>query len=203
MATPHVVLRAVQRALALVSRGLYRLRARGLESVPAAGPALLVANHVTYADSLILAGLLGRPVRFLVDHRVHDTFGLRPFFRLVRAIPIAPRSEDPTRLEAAMEEVHRALEAGELVGIFPEGSLTRTGEIEAFRAGVDRILERAPVPVVPVALRGLWGSRLSRARAAPRRLRRRVEVVVGEALEPDVGAEAIREVVCAMRGAVR
>lgn len=195
--------------VACVVRTLYRVRAEGLGHVPDHGPALLVANHVTYTDALVLGGLCRRPVRFVVDHRIHGAPGLRSFFRLARAIPIAPRSEDPARLSAALEEIDRALAEGELVGIFPEGKLTRDGELDAFRPGTERILERRAVPVVPVALRGLWGSFFSYAGGPPlcklpRRFWSRVEVVAGPAVEPvHARGEALRARVAELRGAYR
>jgi hypothetical protein len=190
----------------LVVRLAYRVRSEGLDHVPDHGPALVVANHVTYADALILGGLCRRPIRFVVDHRIHDARALRWFFRLVRAIPIAPRREDPTRLEEAHAAIDRALADGEVVGIFPEGRLTRDGEMDAFRPGVERILARRPVPVVPVALRGLWGSFFSHAGGRPFALRprrpwRRVEVIAGRALRPaEVSATHLRARVGALRG---
>jgi 1-acyl-sn-glycerol-3-phosphate acyltransferase len=192
-----------------VVRTVYRVRTEGLEHLPDHGPALVVANHVTYTDALILGGLCRRPVRFVVYHRIHDAPVLRVFFRLVRAIPIAPRSEDPKRLDEALEAIDRALAEGELVGLFPEGKLTRDGELDAFRPGIERILERRPVPVVPVGLRGLWGSFFSYAggpplRKLPRRFWSRVEVVVGPALEPvQATVETLQARVRELRGSSR
>ena len=199
-------LRGIQLALKLGSHLRYRLRVSGLQHVPGQGPALLVANHVTYADSLILAGLLGRPPRFLVYHKLYDQPGLRWFFDLVRAIPVASREEDSARLAQAMREAVATLRAGELLGVFPEGQLTRTGEIGPFRAGVERILAGAPAPVIPVALRGLWGSALSHAHGPPfsrfPRLRRRVvEIEFGAPLPPEgLTAAFLEETVRKMRG---
>lgn len=192
-----------------VVRAVYRVRTSGLEHVPDHGPAILVANHVTYTDALILGGLCRRPVRFVVYHRIHGHPLLRWFFRLVRAIPIAPRSEDPVMLARALVEIDRALADGEVVGIFPEGRLTRDGELDAFRPGIERILEARPVPVVPVALRGLWGSFFSYAGGAPlrkwpKRVWSRVEVVIGAAIEPaDARAAGLRARVAELRGSAR
>ncbi|HJL15891.1 MAG TPA: 1-acyl-sn-glycerol-3-phosphate acyltransferase [Sandaracinaceae bacterium LLY-WYZ-13_1] len=203
------ILPVLEAALRATLLARYELRVRHVERVPATGAALLVANHVTYADSLILHSILERRVRFLVDHRIHDQPSLRWVFRMVRAIPIAPRREDPERLRDALREVDRALRAGAMVGVFPEGELTRTGEIGAFRPGVERILARCPVPVVPVALRGLWGSVMSHASGRPfGRLPsvrgRTVEVVFGDPIAPGAAtAESLREVVSGMRGARR
>lgn len=183
-----------------VVRVLYRVKARGLEGVPDHGPAVVVANHVSYVDALVLGGLCRRPIRFVMDHRIHDG-PLAPFFRLVRVIPIAPRSEDPERLEAALDAIDAALADGEVVGIFPEGKLTRDGALDAFKPGIERILARRPAPVVPVGLRGLWGSFFSHAGGKPfakwpTRLWSRVEVVAGPVIAPEeVTADGLRSAV--------
>jgi len=180
-------------------RTAYRLRARGIEQhVPDEGPALLVCNHVSYMDALILAASIPRPVRFVMYHRIFDIPVLRWIFRTARAIPIAGAREDPALMQRAFDEIDAALAAGELVGIFPEGALTGDGEIAPFRSGVERVLQRRPVPVVPMALRGMWASMWSRrgARAAggwlakvraPRRFRAHIEVVAGPPVD---GAQA-------------
>lgn len=190
-------------------RTVYRLRTKGFEHVPAHGPAIVVANHVTYTDALILGGLCPRPVRFVVHHRIHRHPLLHWFFRLVRAIPIAPKSEDPVTLARALAEIDRALAAGEVIGLFPEGKLTRDGELGVFRPGIERILAARPVPVVPMALRGLWGSFFSYAGGAPfrtwpRRIWSQVEVVVGAAIDPgQVSSAALRSRVAELRGGLR
>ncbi len=161
-------------------RVVYRVEAAGLSQVPATGAAVLVANHVTFVDALFLGTLGRRRVRFVMDHRYYDHWALGWICRLFGAIPIAPRSEDPARLAAAFDAIDAALAQGELVAIFPEGRLTRDGTVGAFRPGLTRILARRPVPVVPIGLRGLWGSVFSRApRRQGARLRRRVEIVCG------------------------
>jgi 1-acyl-sn-glycerol-3-phosphate acyltransferase len=131
-------------------------------------------------------------------------------FRTAGAIPIAPAKEDPALLDRAYEEVAAALARGELVGIFPEGRITDDGEIARFRSGITRIVERTPVPVVPMALKGLYGSFFSRqgGTAMTRPFRRgafsRIELEVAPALAP-AGArpEALQARVEAMRGAWR
>lgn len=186
---------------------LYRIRAEGLERIPKEGPALLVCNHVSYVDALILMGTIRRPIRFVMDHRIFRIPLLSFAFRTAGAIPIASAKEDPECLERAFEAVDRALAAGELVGIFPEGRLTPDGEIQPFRRGLERILERRPVPVVPIALSGLWESMWSRRdrmlgrMRLPRRFRARIGLAVGE---PVPGTEArapiLEAAVRALRG---
>jgi len=167
---------------------LYRIDVEGLDHVPDEGPALLVCNHVSFMDALILGGCIRRPVRFVMYYRIFELPLLRFLFRTAKAIPIAGRKEDPVLLERAFDEVDRALANGELVCIFPEGGLTRDGAIAPFRPGVERILERRAVPVVPMALRGLWGSVWSRRDSAlgrarlPRRCRARIGLAIGAPL---------------------
>ncbi|MBX3725396.1 MAG: MFS transporter [Xanthomonadales bacterium] len=180
----------------VVIRLLYRLRVQGIDQVPDQGPALLVCNHVSYMDAMLVLGAVPRPVRFVMYHRIYNVPGLRQLFRAARAIPIAGAREDPAVMEAAFAQIDRALAEGELVGIFPEGGLTTDGEIAQFRKGVERILAARPVPVVPMALRGMWSSmwsrrdtRMGRMRL-PRRFRASVELVAGS---PVAAAEASAE----------
>lgn len=146
----------------LLIKMAYRLRTSGNEHIPDEGAALLVCNHVSLVDSLVIMSASPRPVRFVMDHRIFRTPLLSYIFRHSGAIPIASAKEDAALMEKAFGEVSRALKNGELVAIFPEGSLTYDGEMQTFRPGVTRILEGDPVPVVPMALSGLWGSYFSR-----------------------------------------
>ncbi len=184
---------------------VYRLRKEGLDRIPETGPALLVCNHVSYVDALVISAACRRPIRWVMDHRIFRIPLLSFFFRTVRAIPIAPAKEDPALLEKAYERIAAELAAGELVGLFPEGRLTADGEMGEFRGGVMRILERTPVPVVPMALSGLWQSLFARNRDKLRHLGRlfpRIRLCVGEPLERDaVSPERLREQVLALRGA--
>ena len=171
---------------------LYRAKITGIDdNVPDEGPALIVCNHVSYTDPVILMGAIPRPTRFVMYHKIFKTPGLSWFFRTARAIPIANRHEDAALMEAAFAEVDKALAEGEIVGIFPEGKLTRDGEIAEFKAGVERILKARPVPVVPMAIRGMWASVFSKQNERwgrlPNRLRARIEL---EAAPPVDGATA-------------
>ena len=170
---------------------LYRVRVDGIQHVPEEGPAVLVCNHVSFMDPLLLMANLRRPVRFVMYYKIFNTPLLSFVFRTAKAIPIAGYKEEPAVLQRAYEVIDEALAAGEVVCIFPEGGLTHDGEIAPFRGGVEKILERRLVPVIPMALLGLWGSvwsrrdsMLHRARL-PRRFRARVELVVDEPLAPD------------------
>lgn len=146
----------------LLVKAVYRLRSEGLAHIPGEGAAVLVANHVSFADAVVIMGAAPRPVRFVMDHRIFKMPLLGFIFRHCGAIPIAPAREDSAMLEAAFAEVSRALANGDLVGIFPEGQITRDGQLQTFRPGISRILAANQVPVVPMALSGLWGSYFSR-----------------------------------------
>ena len=147
----------------VLGRLLYRVRVTGHDQVPETGPALVVCNHQSYMDPLVVGGSIPRPVRFVMYHRIYRTRGLQWLFRLAGAIPVAPEKEDPQCYEQAFEAVDKALARGELVGLFPEGRLSPDGEIQHFRGGIHRILDRRPVPVVPMVLEGLWGGIFSRS----------------------------------------
>lgn len=186
---------------------LYRIRLQGLENIPDEGPALLVCNHVSFVDPLILGGSVRRPVRFVMYYKIYDIPGLNFIFRTAKAIPIAGAKEDPTLLQRAFEEVDKELAEGNVVCIFPEGGITRDGEIAPFRPGVERILAARPVPVVPLALRGLWGSIFSRKDSwlnrarLPRRFRSKIELVAGPAVPPgEASAEVLEAKVRELRG---
>ena len=186
---------------------LYRIDTRGLDNIPDDGPALLVCNHVSYMDALIVGGVVRRPARFVMYYKIFNIPLLSFIFRTAKAIPIAGAKEDPALLERAFDAIDRALADGEVVCIFPEGGLTRDGEIAPFRGGVEKILARRPVPVVPMALRGLWGSVFSRRDSMlgrsrlPRRFRARIEVVAGSPIAPaDASAATLESVVRELRG---
>ncbi|MBI3376416.1 MAG: MFS transporter [Betaproteobacteria bacterium] len=150
----------------MLIHSVYRLEKSGLERIPDEGPAVIVCNHVSFVDPLVIAAACPRPIRFVMDHRIFALPVLSFVFRTSRAIPIAPAREDLAMMEGAFAEVAKALQAGDLVAIFPEGSITDTGELLPFRPGIKRILDATPVPVVPMALHGLWGSFFSRKEGA-------------------------------------
>ncbi len=169
----------------LLVHALYRLDRDGMHHVPAEGPALITCNHVSFADAVVIMAACPRPIRFVMDHRIFRSPVLSFVFRHSRAIPIAPAKEDPRMLESAFETVAEALAAGELVGIFPEGAITRDGEMQVFRPGMTRILDRSPVPVIPMGLAGLWGSVFSRCH---RGLMRFVPKAIAPCIRLRVGA---------------
>ena len=175
----------------MLTRCVYRFRIRGDEHIPVSGAAILVCNHVSYVDAVLLMAASPRPICFLMDHRIFAQPVLGWLFRLGKAIPIAPQKEDPAAYEAAFAAAGRVLAEGDLVCIFPEGGLTRDGQLGAFKGGVMKLLQAHPAPVVPMALHNLWGSYFSRIEGgtAMRKPFRRglfspVGLVVGEALAP-------------------
>lgn len=187
----------------LASRFVYRFQVRGDEQIPTEGPAVLVCNHVSFVDAVLLMAASPRPIRFVMDHRIFRVPVLGWLFRLAKAIPIAPQKDDPATYEAAFREAAKTLREGDLVGIFPEGAITRDGQLQPFKGGIMKILEQAradgltDVQVIPMALTNLWGSFFSRVevvdgerKAMVRPFRRgmfsRVGLNVGEPLAPDV-----------------
>ncbi len=201
---PEFLLRFV---IWMLIHSVYRLRVRELAEVPEDGPAVIVCNHVSFVDALVIMAACKRPIRFVMDHHIFRWPVLNFVFRTSKAIPIASAKEDPAMMEKAFEEVGRALDAGDLVGIFPEGKITADGSINPFRPGITRILARNPVPVVPLALRGLWGSFFSRKDGAAmtkpfrRGLFSKIELVTGAAIAAtEATPERLQSVVTAMRG---
>jgi 1-acyl-sn-glycerol-3-phosphate acyltransferase len=202
---PEYLLRFVAFGL---SRLMYRFRVCGDEHLPVAGAAVVVCNHVSYVDALLLMAASPRPMRFIMDHRIFAVPVLGWLFRLAKAIPVAPQADDPKAYEAAFEAADRVLAEGDLLCIFPEGSITRDGTLQPFKGGVMKILQRRPVPVVPVALQNLWGSYFSRIEggmAMVRPLRRgafsRVGLVAGPALAAaEVTPDALHARVLALLG---
>jgi hypothetical protein len=191
----------------LLVHSIYRIRTHGSSHIPERGAALIVCNHVSYVDALVLMAISPRPIRFVMDVTIFRLPVMSWLFRQARAIPIASSRVDAAVMERAFEQVSEALRDGQLVCIFPEGRITDNGELYPFRPGLTRVLERDPVPVVPVALQGLWGSAFSRAPGAPRliravgRLFSRLSIQVGAALDPAAATPALlQQQVGALRG---
>ncbi|WP_373498344.1 MFS transporter [Desulfococcus sp.] len=190
----------------MLTHTLYRVRHEGLSHVPDEGAALLVCNHVSYVDGLIIAGALRRPVRFVVFEPIYRMPVLNFIFRTGGAIPITSEKTNPGTYRHALDAIDRALADGEAVCLFPEGKLTSDGEIDRFRPGLESILRRRPVPVIPMALRGLWGSFFSH-RGGPAMTRRparfwsEVTIACGSPVPPaQATAEGLRETVAVLRG---
>ncbi len=193
----------------VLTQVMYRFTMEGREKIPMQGGAVISCNHPSFVDFMFVAAALShRPPRFIMHH----TFFKKPvvgwLFRDLDVIPIAPKSEDEELMQYAFDEVARSLEDGELVCIFPEGLVTFDGKLNAFRPGIERIIKRTPVPVIPLALKGLWGSFFSRdhegqkAMKEPfRRFRAKIELIVGDAMEPEsFSAKSLGEVTAQLGG---
>lgn len=146
----------------LLIHTVYRLDERGLDNIPEEGAALLVCNHVSFVDALVISAACRRPIRFVMESAIFSAPLINVLARGMKAVPIASAKDNPAVYERAFQSVAQELGSGELVCIFPEGRLTSDGAIAAFRPGLMRILAQTPVPVVPMALSGLWGSVFSR-----------------------------------------
>jgi len=193
----------------LIINVVYRIRPVGLENIPHKGPAVVVCNHVSFMDPIILGGSVARPMRFVMYYKIFKMPFLSFIFRNAKAIPIASRTEDEDLMNAAFEKVDAELAAGNIVCIFPEGRITTDGEVQRFRPGIEKIIARRPVPVIPVALGRLWGSWFSRRkqggiRKIPGRLFARVPIFFGEPVAPaEVTAERLELLVRTLRGESR
>src|SRR5262245_50515478 len=184
---------------------LYRLRVENIDRIPEHGPALLICNHVSFVDPIVIAAAVRRPVRFIMEASIFRIPVLNAVFRGMKAIPVAPQKTEPETYERAFQVVAQELRDGQLVCIFPEGRLTADGAVREFRAGMLRILRETPVPVIPLALSNLWGSMFSRFSKAPwKRLPRRylakIRLAVGDPVPPEAATlEGLRERVLALR----
>jgi 1-acyl-sn-glycerol-3-phosphate acyltransferase len=186
---------------------LYRLKKTVHEQIPTSGPALLVCNHVSYFDALIISATCERPIRFVMDHQIFKTPLLNRLFKDIKVIPIASAKDDAVLLDQAFAQISKELAAGELVCIFPEGKITSDGQINPFRDGVMRVLASNPVPIVPMAIRGMWGSFFSRKHGAamtkPHRnkLFQKINIVVGAPIAAEtVTVLGLQTTVSALRG---
>ena len=168
MLVPEYLLRFVAW---MMSHFMYRFKVTGDNHIPTTGAAILVCNHVSFVDAVLLMAASPRPIRFLMDHNIFKVPVLGWIFKLARAIPIAPRSENPAAYEAAFDAAAKVLKEGDLLAIFPEGGITKDGTLQEFKGGIMKILERTGqqgingaqgVPVIPMALTNLWGSYFSR-----------------------------------------
>jgi 1-acyl-sn-glycerol-3-phosphate acyltransferase len=174
---------------------VYRAKKVDLDNIPEEGPAIVVSNHVSLMDALIIGGCIKRPIRFVMYHKIFNIPFLRFIFKTASAIPIAPKREDPELLEKAYQQIAKELQAGNVVGIFPEGKLTLDGEVSEFKLGIERILKETPVPVVPIALAGMWGSFFSNKYGKPlsrfpRRMFAKITITAGKMLTADQASAA-------------
>lgn len=190
----------------VISHTLYSVKHINIDNIPSEGPAVLVCNHVSFIDGLIIGGACRRPIRFVVYERIYRFPILNLIFRTGKAIPITGKKRNSSAYKDAFENIAKALDEGELVCIFPEGRITSDGEIHEFRRGIEKVIRDKAVPVIPTALRGLWGSFFSRKdnkamKRFPRWRRSKIEFLVGEPMKPEsVTAEKLEEIVKSLRG---
>lgn len=182
---------------------IYRPHYIGFDQIPKTGGGLIIANHVSYMDGLIIAAGCDRPMRFVIDDYIYRQPMVHYFMQCNRAIPILPTRDS---VSAALDEISAALREGDLVCIFPEGQLTYTGSLGRFKPGIEYIIRRDKVPVYPIALKGLWGSIFSRKylkahfRFIPRSWSRQVTAICGAPVPPEnVNVNHLQETVLRLK----
>jgi 1-acyl-sn-glycerol-3-phosphate acyltransferase len=189
----------------LLIHTIYKVRVTGIENIPKEGAAIVAANHVSFVDPLIIGGVIRRPVRFVMYYRIFQLPLLKFIFKTGKAIPIAGQKEDPEILENAYARIREVISDGNLLGIFPEGGITASGEVEPFKKGIEKIVSEQPVVVIPVALCNLWGSLFSRRdplyKRRPYKFRSLIELRIGKPVLPeDLTAERLENEVKKLRG---
>jgi len=180
-------------------RFLYRVRVRHAERIPSTGAAILAPNHIAAIDAGLIAAHVFRPVRYATYWKIYDR--LSWIMKPLGAFPIASKEENPEVYKRAFEIIAETLDEGGLLCIFPEGALTLDGEIGEFKSGILKILDRNPVPVIPIGLTGLWGTYFSRKKPGmfklPDRWMAKIQMIVGEPMNP-LTANQLRDRVVAL-----
>lgn len=141
-----------------LSKTMYRLKIEGRENIPDEGAVIIACNHVSFIDWILIMSASPRPVRFVIDHAYYYAKGMRFWFKQAHLIPIATKREDPEILNQAFLDMKTGLEEGHVLGIFPEGWITRDGKMKKFQPGIKKITSMHPTVVVPMVIQGLWGS---------------------------------------------
>ena len=204
MLVPEFIMRLL---VWLLIHTVYRVNKIDLDKIPDNGPLVLVCNHVSFVDALVLIGSIRRPIRFVMYYKIFQIPVLSFIFKTANAIPIAGARENPELMKHAFDQVSAALDDDEVVCIFPEGKITDNGEMNEFKGGVIKIIERNPVPVIPLALRDLWGSFFSRkygnamTRLFPRGWFSKIDLVAGDAIAAeDANLDQLSKAVLELRG---
>ena len=183
---------------------MYRLHATGEGNIPVKGPAVLAANQVSFVDWLLIASVSARPVRFVMDSSYMDNPLIRAVARSAKVIPVPRNPSVEAPLKTVIEQIRGELDRGNLVCVFPEGSLTSDGRLRPFRRGIEAVVHDTQVPVIPIAIRGMWGSYFSRRWGRPmsrpfRRVWSRVPVEIGTPIPPpELSAENLAIAVAAL-----
>jgi acyl-[acyl-carrier-protein]-phospholipid O-acyltransferase / long-chain-fatty-acid--[acyl-carrier-protein] ligase len=180
---------------------LFRIRVEGAENIPPAGAAILVSNHISYADAVLVGYTTPRIVRFLMWQPIYEAPVFNYFFRLMRAIPIDAAS--PKTTLRALRAARTELIGGELVAIFPEGFITRNGELGPFERGFERILDGTGAPVIPMHVDGLYGHPLSCRGGGPfkswqKLWRPVVKISIGPPVHQPLSPAELRQIVAAL-----
>jgi acyl-[acyl-carrier-protein]-phospholipid O-acyltransferase/long-chain-fatty-acid--[acyl-carrier-protein] ligase len=183
----------------LVTHTLYSFRVRGAGNVPQRGGALLVSNHVSFADAFLISASLKRPVRHLMWRGYMKTHGFQRVTRLMKVIPIAG-TDSPRQLLLALRAARRAVQEGDLVCLFAEGAISRTGNLLRFHRGLEKIMRGLDSPIIPVAIDRMWGgiTRFAGGKLSwrlPLVIPQPVTVIFGRPLEPDASAFRVRRAV--------
>ena len=190
----------------LMMHSIYRIGKHDLDNIPEEGAAILACNHVSFVDPIVVGAVTPRPMRFVMYHKIYNQPVIKHFFKQACAIPIAPMKEDPELLEKAYDRIADTLERGELIVILPEGGLTPDGELQELKPGITKILERTPVPVIPMAISGLWGTWFSRfggraMKGWPRSWMKKINVHTGTLIQPeDVDLDQLHTEILKLRG---
>lgn len=187
----------------LLSHSMYKVTHKGLDNIPDEGGYVLVCNHVSYVDALLIGGAIKRPIRFIMYYKIFNIPILSFIFRIANTIPIAGYKEDKAIFEKAFTDIAEALRKGELVCIFPEGKLTRDGDIDQFKSGIEKIISETPVPVIPMSIQGLWNTSFSRnpKRKMLRNFRAPINIIVDKPIAPEqITKELLHDKVVALRG---
>lgn len=194
----------VRFVIVFITRTFYRIRTVDPENVPIEGAALLISNHVTWVDALLITATQQRRIRFIMGREIYNNRWLNPLFRLMKIIPISP-TDPPRQVIASLKEARSALDEGYLVCIFAEGGMTRNGNMRGFKHGLERIVKGTDYPIIPVHIGGAWGSVFSYYRgrilsAFPRTVPYPVSVIFGEPIPASSPASEIRQAVMELSG---
>lgn len=184
----------IRKVASFVLSCFYRIKKKNFD-IPSEGPVVVVGNHVSYLDAIMIAAKSKRPLRFVAYYKIYNMFLLKPFFKAVGAIPIAGRYEDKEVFEKSFDMIDEALKNGEAVFIFPEGKITHDGKINDFKSGVEHIIKRTPAPVYTCALKGLYGSHFSRDKNKKwyGKIWQKIEIIGGSLYQPsDVNRHVLK-----------
>ncbi len=197
----HPIFVIIRALIWVIAKTTYRLKYEGRENIPKVGPAFLLPNHITYIDWAILAATCKRPIRYVMYHEYYNFPVLKYIFKWVGCIPVAQSKDDPIVKEQAFKMMEEAIQNGDLVCVFPEGTLTRDGRLVKFRSGYERVLKNIDTPVIPIAMTGLWGSYFSRKGGKafiklPKPSRRKMYVKILEPIHKDIAtAEHVQDLI--------